>query len=161
MGVEALGLIGYAAALCLSAVGSALGTGIGGMSAIGAWKKCYAQNKAAPFVLVVFAGAPFTQTLYGYLLMGTLFSVTQALVKADALAANYMYIFAGGIFGGLAIGASALMQGKAAAAASDAMGETGKGFAQNLLVLGIIESVALFVMIFLMMAIGGLAPAAA
>lgn len=159
MGIEALGLIGYAAALCLAAMGSALGTGIAGMAAIGAWKKCYAQNKSAPFILVVFAGAPFTQTLYGYLLMGKLFTVTQALAKAATLGTNYMYIFAAGVFGGLAMGASAWMQGKAAASASDALGETGQGFAQYLLVLGIIESVALFVMIFIYMIVGGLVTA--
>lgn len=156
MGIEALGLIGYAAALCLSAIGSALGTGVAGMAAVGAWKKCFAQNKNAPFVLVVFAGAPFTQTLYGYLLMGKLFEVTQALTKAGTLGVNYMYILTAGVFGGLAMGASAWMQGKTAASASDALAETGKGFANYLLVLGIIESVALFVMIFLYMVVDGL-----
>ena len=44
-----IGQIGFAAAISLAAIGSALGTGIGGMGAIGAWKKCYAQNKPAPF----------------------------------------------------------------------------------------------------------------
>jgi V/A-type H+-transporting ATPase subunit K len=160
MGVDALGIIGYAAALCLAAVGSALGTGVAGMAAIGSWKKCFAQNKDAPFVLVVFAGAPFTQTLYGYLLMRRLLAVTTASAQAGTLAGNYMYLLAGGVLGGLAMGASAWMQGKAAASASDALGETGKGFANYLLVLGIIESVALFVMIFIYMAVGGLATGA-
>ncbi len=159
MGIEVLGHIGYAAALCLAAVGSALGTGVAGMAAVGAWKKCYAQNKSAPFILVVFAGAPFTQTIYGYILMLEMLKVTQALTKGGTLAANYMYLFGGGIFAGLAIGASAWMQGKAAASASDALGETGQGFAQYLMVLGIIESVALFVMIFVRGAIGGLTAA--
>lgn len=160
MGASALGLMGYAA-LCFAAMGSAVGTGIAGMASIGAWKKCYAQNKAAPFVLVVFAGAPFTQTLYGYLLMGKIVSVTQALTASDTLSANYMYLLVAGVLGGMAMGASAWMQGKAAAAASDSLAETGKGFAQYLLVLGIIESVALFVMIFLMTAVGDLVPVAA
>ena len=159
MGIEVLGHMGYAAALCLAAVGSALGTGVAGMAAVGAWKKCYAQNKAAPFILVVFAGAPFTQTIYGYILMLEMLKVTQALTSSGTLAANYMYLFAGGIFAGFAIGASAWMQGKAAASASDALGETGQGFAQYLMVLGIIESVALFVMIFVRGAVGGLSAA--
>lgn len=159
MGIEVLGHIGYAAALCLAAVGSALGTGVAGMAAVGAWKKCYAQNKAAPFILVVFAGAPFTQTIYGYILMLEMLKVTHALTSSGDLAANYMYLFAGGIFAGLAIGASAWMQGKAAASASDALAETGQGFAQYLMVLGIIESVALFVMIFVRGAMTGLTAA--
>lgn len=160
MGVEALGLIGYAAALGLAAVGSALGTGVAGMASIGAWKKCYAGNKNAPFILMAFAGAPLTQTLYGFVLMNKMLPITQALTEAGTLGANYMYLFAGGVLGGLAMGASAWMQGKAAAAASDAFAETGKGFVNYLLVLGIIESVALLVMAFIFIAIGGLAPQA-
>ena len=155
MGVEVLGHIGYAAALSLAAAGSALGTGIAGMSAVGAWKKCFAQGKDAPFILVVFVGAPFTQTLYGYLLMLRLLDIS----KGETLGVNYMYLLAAGVFGGMAMGVSAWMQGRAAASASDALAETGKGFANYLLVLGIIESVALFVMIFLYIAIGGLVTA--
>lgn len=37
-----IAFIGMAAALGLSALGSAFGTGIAGQSAVGAWKKCYA-----------------------------------------------------------------------------------------------------------------------
>ena len=59
-----------------------------------------------------------------------------------------------GIFGGTAMGASAYAQGKAAASASDALAETGKGFGNYIMVLGLIETVALFVMVFLMGAIG-------
>jgi len=61
--------LGVAAALSLAAVGSALGTGMAGMAAVGAWKKCYAQSKAAPFLLLAFVGAPLTQTIYGLILM--------------------------------------------------------------------------------------------
>jgi len=56
---------------------------------------------------------------------------------------------------GLAMAASAYMQGKAAARACDALAETGKGFGQYIMVLGVIETVALFVMVFCMMAIPG------
>jgi len=55
--------------LAFAAIGSALGTGIAGMAAVGAWKKCFAQNKAAPFMLTVFVGAPLSQTIYGFILM--------------------------------------------------------------------------------------------
>ena len=67
--VNSFGMIGVAAAITLSAVGSALGTGIAGMAAIGAWKKCYAQGKAATFLLLAFVGAPLSQTIYGMILM--------------------------------------------------------------------------------------------
>ncbi len=135
-----IGLLGFAAALGLAAVGSAFGMGAAGQTAIGAWKKCYAGNKPAPFMLVAFVGMPLTQTIYGFILMNAL--VSSALPAGGLLAA--------GVFGGLAMGYSAFMQGKAAAAASDALAETGKGFGNYVMVIGLIETVALFVMVFLM-----------
>ena len=55
-----------------------------------------------------------------------------------------------GVLGGLAMGYSAAFQGKAGAAAADALAETGKGTAQYLIVLGIVETVAVFVLVFMM-----------
>lgn len=142
-----IGLLGPAAALCFAASGSALGTGIAAQGAIGGWKKCFAHNKPAPFMLVAFAGAPMTQTIYGFLLMNF-------ITNAAANGVNDMILFAAGVFGGLAMGFSALMQGKAAASASDALAETGKGTANYFMVIGIVETVALFVMVFLMLTLG-------
>ena len=67
--------LGVAAALGLSALGSALGIGTAGMAAVGAWKKCYAQNRMAPFLLIVFIGAPLSQTIYGMILMNKIAEV--------------------------------------------------------------------------------------
>jgi V/A-type H+-transporting ATPase subunit K len=139
-----IGQLGFAASLALAATGSALGCGAAGMAAVGAWKKCFAQNKPAPFLLVAFVGAPLTQTIYGMILMNAIIASTGEPVAK----------LAAGIFGGMAIGFSAWLQGKAGASASDALAETGKGFANYLMVLGLIETVALFVMVFLMQAIG-------
>lgn len=144
--MDMFGQLGFAAALCLSAIGSALGTGAAGMAAVGAWKKCFAQNKNAPFMLVAFVGAPLTQTIYGMILMGTINSASDTVTSIAKLGA--------GVFGGLAIGFSAWFQGKAGASASDALAETGEGFGKYLMVLGIIETVAVFVMVFLMTALG-------
>jgi V/A-type H+-transporting ATPase subunit K len=130
--------LGAGAVLALAAVGSALGTGYAGMAAVGAWKKAFAQNKAASFIILAFVGAPLTQTIYGMIVMN----------KMAELAVKGTYFWGVGIFGGLAMGASALMQGKAGAVAADALGETGKGFGNYIVVLGIIETVALFVMAF-------------
>jgi V/A-type H+-transporting ATPase subunit K len=52
------------------------------------------------------------------------------------------------------MGVSAWFQGVAGAAASDAFAETGKGFANYILVVGLVETVALFVMVFLMLLLG-------
>lgn len=141
--------LGVSAVLALSAVGSGLGAGVAGMAAVGAWKKAFAQNKTASFMLVAFVGAPLTQTIYGMILMN----------KMAELASKGNYVWGIGILSGLAMGVSALMQGKAAAVACDAMGETGKGFGNYIVVLGIIETVALFVLAFAMGLLGKLAGA--
>jgi V/A-type H+-transporting ATPase subunit K len=137
------GLIGLAAFMALAAVGSGIGVGVAGSSAIGAWKKCYIQNKPAPFLLFAFGGAPMTQTIYGLILMNQFSGAVGSLDSAIILGA--------GIFGGIAMGVSAWFQGVAGAAASDAFAETGKGFANYILVVGLVETVALFVMVFLML----------
>ena len=71
-----IGFLGTALAMGIAAAGSAIGIGIAGQASIGAWKKCYMVNKAAPFILTVFAGAPLTQTIYGFLLMQQMQSST-------------------------------------------------------------------------------------
>ncbi|MDR2080229.1 MAG: V-type ATP synthase subunit K [Treponema sp.] len=137
-----VGQIGIGACLGLAAVGSAAGAGVAGMAAIGAWKKCFIQNKPVPFILVAFAGAPLTQTIYGFILM-------QTLLASQNL--NGFQLLGVGLFAGLAMGGSALAQGNCSAAASDAYGETGQGFGNYMLVIGLCETVALFVMVFSML----------
>lgn len=141
--------VGLGAVLALAAIGSGLGAGFAGMAAVGAWKKAFAQNKVASFMLVAFVGAPLTQTIYGMIVMN---KMAELVVKGS-------YLWGIGLFCGLALGISALMQGKAGAVAADAMGETGKGFGNYIVVLGIIETVALFVMAFVMGLLGKLAGA--
>ena len=55
---------------------------------------------------------------------------------------------------GLAIGLSALFQGRAGAAACDAQAETNQGFTNYLAALGIVETVAIFAMVFALIALG-------
>ncbi len=136
--------LGAGAVLALSAAGSAMGAGEAGMAAVGAWKKAFAQNKAASFILVVFVGAPLTQTIYGMILMNKIMDMVN----------KGSYMCGVGIFCGFAMGMSAYMQGKAGAVAADALGETGKGFGNYIVVIGIIETVALFVLAFAMALLG-------
>ena len=134
------GMLGAAVVMGIAAIGSAIGIGIAGQGAIGAWKRCYINDKPAPFILTVFAGAPLTQTIYGFLLM-------QSMNGSDK---NPGFLLGLGIASGLAMCFSAIAQGKAGAAGSDALGETGKGFAQYIMVVGLCETVALFAMVFSM-----------
>ena len=138
-----IAFIGMAAALGLSAAGSAFGAGFAGMASVGAWKKCYASGKAAPFIMIAFSGAPLTQTIYGFLLMNFIKSAVAG--GADAGLALGV-----GLFGGLAIGLSGLFQGKCAAA----LGATGKGTANYFIVVGIVETVALFTLVFSLLLLG-------
>jgi V/A-type H+-transporting ATPase subunit K len=142
-----LGLLGAGLVMGISAIGSAIGIGTAGSASIGAWKKCYAANKPAPMMLLAFAGAPLTQTFYGFVLL--LQMRTAAYANPDQA---WLYI-GYGIASGLAMAASAVFQGKAGAAAADAQGETGKGFAQYIAVVGIAESVALFAMVLTMISL--------
>ena len=142
-----LTFVGMAAALGLSASGSAFGAGFAGMASVGAWKKCYASGKPAPFIMIAFSGAPLTQTIYGFLLMNFIKSAVEAGAEPGLA-------FGVGIFGGLAIGLSGLFQGKCAAAAADALGATGKGTANYFIVVGIVETVALFTLVFSLLLLG-------
>jgi V/A-type H+-transporting ATPase subunit K len=137
----AIEFIGMACALGLSAMGSAFGAGFAAQASVGAWKKCYANGKPAPFIMVAFSGAPLTQTIYGFLLMNFIRTGLENGISPSLAMAT-------GIFGGLAIGLSAYYQGKVAAASADALGETGKGTANYFIVIGILETVALFTLVF-------------
>lgn len=141
---------GAIACLGLSAAGSAFGTGFAASSAVGAWKKCYAANKPAPFLLLSFVGAPITQTLYGMILMFLM------LGKTNVAGAGVPCLVLG-VFAGLGIGLSALFQGRAGAAACDAQAETNQGFTNYLAALGIVETVAIFTMVFTLIALSKIA----
>jgi V/A-type H+-transporting ATPase subunit K len=140
-------LLGLGLVLGLSALGSGSGAGVAGMAAIGAWKKNYSQNKPAAFLLVAFSAAPLTQTVYGMIVMNRMYEVA-------ALGYDLWGI---GAFCGAAIGLSAYFQGTCAACACDAMGETGKGFGNFMIILGLTETVALLVMAFTLGILGKIA----
>jgi V/A-type H+-transporting ATPase subunit K len=143
--VEGLGDMSMS--LALSAIGSGLGAGVAGMAAVGAWKKAFAANKAAPFILVAFVGAPLSQTIYGMILRNAI----QGIPNVTPETTPWLVLL--GAMAGLAIGISAWMQGKAGAKAADALAETGKGFGNYIMVVGIIETVALFTLVFSLMAL--------
>ncbi len=146
--IVTLAKMGAAAALGIGAMGSALGCGTAGMAAISVWKKAYAQGKGALFTLLVFVGAPISQTIYGMLLMNFILNAATASGFT-----NWGGCLGAGIFGGLGLMASAWYQGKSAAVACDALGETGKGMVNYLMVLGLVETVALLVLVFSMMVV--------
>ena len=90
---------------------------------------------------IAFVGAPLSQTIYGMIL-------GNAIRAANLPPSAYPATMLMGLLAGLAIGMSAWMQGKAGAKAADALAETGQGFGNYLMVVGVIETVALFTMVF-------------
>ncbi len=142
---EMLGAFGYVAALTLPAIGSLLGTNAAGMAALGAWKKCFLENRPAPFLLVAFVGAPLSQTIYGLILMNAVRAAPEGVAPLTR--------FTIGLCGGLILGASAWVQGRAGALAADAHAASGKGFGNFIIVIGVIETVALMTMVFFMTAL--------
>lgn len=129
-------------AVGLGAIGSAIGTGLAGAAAIGAWKKCYMQGKEAPFLLLALVGAPLSQTIYSMIMMIIL---KGKIVAAPEYGLLYICI---ALLGGLAQMASAIYQGKCAAGGCIAFAETDKGFANYLMVVGVIETCAIFALVF-------------
>ena len=149
-----LGVAASVVALSFSAVGSALGCGTAACAAVGAWKRCYVQGRQASMMLLSFVGAPLSQTIYGMILM---FNI-QSRAKAGAPGLALLVV---GAAAGLAIGWSAWYQGRAAAASADSFGETEKGFTNYFGALGVVETVAIFVMVFAMIVLGSTVPEAA
>ena len=133
---------GYTA-VALAAIGSSIGTGYAGAAAIGAWKKCYQQGKPAPFLLMALVGAPLSQTIYARII------IKGKIMNHPEHMPIYLCI---GLIGGLAQMTSAIFQGRAAAGGCVSFAETGQGFANSLMVLGVIETCAIFALIFSFMA---------
>ena len=136
--------IGMACALGLSAMGSAFGAGFAAQASVGAWKKCYANGKPAPFIMVAFSGAPLTQTIYGFLLMNFI----RSAVASGADPALAMFT---GIFAGLAIGLSAFFQGKVAAASVNLLAKNPDHWAKGMVLCITVEFYAILSLLASMM----------
>ena len=141
------GMLGTGLVMGISTIGSGICLWIVGQAAIGVWKKAYAANKSAPMIMLVFAAMPLSQTFYGFILMNQMLTATFANPEKG------MLYFGVGFAAGLSNLFTGIAQGKIAASASDSQGETGKGFAQYIAVIGIAESIALFAMVFSMLAL--------
>jgi V/A-type H+-transporting ATPase subunit K len=144
--VQGLGDMGIS--LSLAAIGSAIGTGTAGMSAIGAWKKMIINGEKAATALLIFVGAPLSQVIYGMILKN-------AIADANLSPDSYMWQLLIGLFAGAAMAGSAIYQGKTGARACDAIASGANDTAKYIMIIGIVETVALFVMIFTMTGLPG------
>ena len=140
--LELLKWIGIGGCFGLSATGASWGMAYNGPAVIGAWKKCYLQNKPAPFLIIVFAGTPLSNIIYGFILM---------IVLAGPTSLNAYAILTLGLGSGACIMVIAATQAMCAAAAADAYVETGKGYGLYLMVVGIAETISIFAVAFTIM----------
>ena len=136
-----VGLLGAGLVMGICAIGSGLGIGYAGQAVIGSWKKCIIANKKASLALLLFVIIPLTRIIYGYFLMEQMKTAAFANTEGAWLYLGF------GLASGLAIGFSAIIQGKIGACAVDSYGETGKGFGKYLAVSIVAELAAAGVMV--------------
>ena len=143
------GFGGHAIALGIAGVGSAIGTGIAAMGAMGLWKQSIKEKKKLPALALAMVGMPLSQVIYGMIFMNS-------LAGANLSPDSYMNQMIFALFVGVAIAASAIMQGKAGAAACSNLAVDDKqGAGMYIAAMGIIETVALLAMVFGMGGIPG------
>jgi V/A-type H+-transporting ATPase subunit K len=141
------GFGGHAIALGIAGVGSAIGTGIAAMGAMGLWKQSIKDKKKLPALALAMVGMPLSQVIYGMIFMNS-------LIGANLNPDSYMNQMIFALFVGLAIAASAIMQGRAGAAACSNLAVDDKqGAGMYIAAMGVIETVALLAMVFGMGAI--------
>jgi V/A-type H+-transporting ATPase subunit K len=147
-----LGQIGLALAFGLAAMGSSLGIIAAGKAAAGAWAKEAKAGMALRFNYIIFVGAPISQTFYAMIVM---VQMAKVLEHASSSAGLMLGI---GLATGISEMVSAWGQGMIGAAACRCLSEgEGKGLAFLLIAIGIIETVGIFTMVFMLMLAGSIA----
>ncbi len=148
-----LGETGGVMGLGMAALGSSIGIGVAGQAAAGAWAKEARAGRNLSFTYIILVGMPISQTLYAMIVMVNMRSVFQNLEVAVADAGLLMGV---GLAVGMAEMLSAWMQGLIGAAGVRALSDgEGKGLAFIIIAMGIVETVGIFAMVFLLGMIPG------
>jgi V/A-type H+/Na+-transporting ATPase subunit K len=144
-----LGEMAGVLALGMGALGSAVGIGMAGQAAAGAWARESKAGRKLSFSYIILLGMPISQTLYAMIVMnniGQVFRGEEAVTVATA-----GLLLGIGLATGMAEMLSAWMQGMVGAAGIRALSEgEGKGFAFIIIAMGIVETVGIFAMVFLL-----------
>ncbi|MDR2547016.1 MAG: hypothetical protein LBC96_05820 [Lachnospiraceae bacterium] len=138
---QTMGNFAIATTMGVSAIGVVYGMYISAVTAIGAAKRRFKENKRAPMMMLTFIGFPLTELIYGYIVM-------QQMLAVEVTAANAARFVAFALLAGFIMCFVGILQGKIGAAACDALCETDQGVALYIAGLGITETVALFAMVF-------------
>jgi V/A-type H+-transporting ATPase subunit K len=147
-GLSFMGQIGVVLMLGLAAFGSSMGIGAAGQAAAGAWGKEGKAGKTLRFAYIILLGMPISQTLYAMIVMNKISGV----LKYPQIAVGSAGLLLGiGIATGLGEMISAWMQGLIGAAGVRSLSESdGKGFAFIIIAMGVVETVGIFTMVFLL-----------
>lgn len=142
------GQFGAVLCLALGALGSSLGILAAGQAAAGAWARDARAGVGLRFNYVIFIGAPISQTFYAMIVMNQM----KAVLANTGLATTHAGLLFGiGLATGLGEMASAWGQGLIGASACRCLSEgEGKGLAFLLIAIGIIETVGIFTMVFML-----------
>ena len=134
--------------LGLAGLGSAIGIGIAGQAAAGAWAKEARAGRNLSFAYIILVGMPISQTLYAMIVMVNMRGV---FANAEVTIADAGLLTGIGLATGLAEMLSAWMQALVGAAGIRALSEgEGKGLAFIIITMGIVETVGIFAMVFLL-----------
>ena len=143
------GFGGHAIAMGLAGVGSAIGTGTAALGAVGLWRQSIKENKKLPSIALAMVGMPLSQLIYGMIFMNS-------MRGTDLAPDSYTNQMIMSLVVGIAIAASAIMQGKVGAAACSNLAVNEKqGTGMYIAAMGIVETVALLAMVFGMGGIPG------
>ena len=143
-----LGETGSVLSLGMAGLGSAIGIGIAGQAAAGAWAKEARAGRNLSFTYIILVGMPISQTLYAMIVM---VNMREVFNNAEVAVADAGLLMGVGIATGLAEMLSAWMQGMVGAAGIRALSDgEGKGLAFIIIAMGIVETVGIFAMVFLL-----------
>ncbi|NLX54959.1 MAG: V-type ATP synthase subunit K [Planctomycetaceae bacterium] len=140
--------MGGVLALGMAALGSSIGIGLAGQAAAGAWAKEARAGRSLSFTYIILLGMPISQTLYAMIVMNRMQSVFGSIEITASEAGLLLGI---GLATGMGEMLSAWMQGLIGAAGIRSLcdGE-GKGFAFIIIAMGVVETVGIFTMVFLL-----------
>ncbi|MCL2093489.1 MAG: V-type ATP synthase subunit K [Treponema sp.] len=145
--MESRTLVELGLTLCfgLSSLGAVIGVTVNAPAVIGAWKKSALNNRPAPFIMVIFAATCMTNIIYGYIAM-------DAMANSVIMSDNFIFFMS--LTAGICIGMNSYIQAMICANAADAFGETGRNFGNYMMVVGVVETFALFIMVFVILIAG-------
>jgi V/A-type H+/Na+-transporting ATPase subunit K len=146
------GQMGSVLALGMGALGSAIGIGLAGQAAAGAWAKEARAGRTLSFTYIILVGMPISQTLYAMIVMNNM----SGAAAGDLTSGQFGLLFGIGLGTGFGEMLSAWMQGMVGAAGIRALSDgEGKGFAFVIIAMGIVETVGIFAMVFMLGMIPG------